>query len=109
MSQTHLVAAEGIGPTAPAVADTVWTEHVSWIDRVPRWVAMIALFLAFLGDLAARLHQRHRLADHPALAHARPRRQLVFVGQQPPLRRLHAPRPVGHDQGGDLRLLARDS
>lgn len=30
-------------------ADTVWTEHVSWIDRVPRSVAMIALFLAFLG------------------------------------------------------------
>jgi NitT/TauT family transport system permease protein len=49
MSQTHLVAAEGIGPTAPAVADTVWTEHVSWIDRVPRGAAMIALFLAFLA------------------------------------------------------------
>jgi NitT/TauT family transport system permease protein len=49
MSQTHLVAAEGIGPTAPAVADTVWTERVSWIDRVPRGAAMIALFLAFLA------------------------------------------------------------
>ena len=49
MSQTHLVTAEGIGPTAPAVADTVWTEHVSWIDRVPRGAAMIALFLAFLA------------------------------------------------------------
>ncbi|HEX5866909.1 MAG TPA: ABC transporter permease [Beijerinckiaceae bacterium] len=49
MSQTHLVTAEGIGPAAPAVADTVWTEHVSWIDRVPRGAAMIALFLAFLA------------------------------------------------------------
>jgi NitT/TauT family transport system permease protein len=49
MSQTHLVAAEGVGPTAPVVADTVWTEHVSFIDRVPRSAAMLALFLGFLA------------------------------------------------------------
>lgn len=30
-------------------ADTVWSEPVSWIDRVPRPVAMLALFLAFIG------------------------------------------------------------
>jgi NitT/TauT family transport system permease protein len=29
--------------------DTVWTEHVSFIDRIPRWVAMTGLFLAFLA------------------------------------------------------------
>jgi NitT/TauT family transport system permease protein len=49
MSQSHLMAGEGVGPTAPAIADTVWTEHVSIIDRVPRGAAMIALFLAFLA------------------------------------------------------------
>jgi NitT/TauT family transport system permease protein len=32
-----------------AVPDTVWTEHVSLIDRIPRSVAMIALFAAFIG------------------------------------------------------------
>jgi NitT/TauT family transport system permease protein len=31
------------------VPDTVWTEHVSLIDRIPRWVAMTGLFLAFLA------------------------------------------------------------
>jgi NitT/TauT family transport system permease protein len=31
-----------------AVPDTVWTEHVSFIDRIPRWLAMLGLFLAFL-------------------------------------------------------------
>ncbi len=30
-------------------ADTVWSEPVSWIDRVPRPAAMLALFLAFIG------------------------------------------------------------
>ena len=30
-------------------ADTVWVEHVSWIDRVPRAVSMIVLFLAFVA------------------------------------------------------------
>ena len=45
MSQAHLASADGLAP----VADTVWTEHVSWIDRVPRGLAMIVLFLAFLG------------------------------------------------------------
>jgi NitT/TauT family transport system permease protein len=49
MSQSHLVAGEGVGATAPAIANTVWTEHVSIIDRVPRGAAMIALFLAFLA------------------------------------------------------------
>jgi len=30
-------------------ADTVWVEHVSWIDRVPRAISMIALFIAFVA------------------------------------------------------------
>jgi NitT/TauT family transport system permease protein len=32
-----------------AAPDTVWTEPVSLIDRIPRWVAMLGLFLAFLA------------------------------------------------------------
>lgn len=35
--------------TATAVPDTVWTEEVSIIDRVPRSVAMIGLFVAFIA------------------------------------------------------------
>ena len=36
--------------TAAAVpAQTVWKEHVSWIDRVPRSIAMIALMAVFLA------------------------------------------------------------
>jgi NitT/TauT family transport system permease protein len=34
---------------AGAGEDTVWTEKVAWIDRVPRAVSMILLFLAFLA------------------------------------------------------------
>ena len=29
--------------------DTVWIEHISWIDSIPRPVAMIGLFVAFIG------------------------------------------------------------
>jgi NitT/TauT family transport system permease protein len=29
--------------------DTVWSEQVSWFDRVPRWASMLAIFLAFLA------------------------------------------------------------
>jgi len=36
--------------TAEAVSNqTVWKEHVSWLDRVPRSVAMVALMAAFLA------------------------------------------------------------
>jgi NitT/TauT family transport system permease protein len=34
-------------PSTP-VADTVWTEPVSFIDSVPRSIAMLALFIAFI-------------------------------------------------------------
>jgi NitT/TauT family transport system permease protein len=30
-------------------ADTVWFEHVSWIDSIPRSVAMIGLFVVFIA------------------------------------------------------------
>jgi NitT/TauT family transport system permease protein len=33
----------------PAPEQTVWAEPVSWADRIPRSVAMIAIFLVFLG------------------------------------------------------------
>jgi NitT/TauT family transport system permease protein len=37
-------------PAADATApQTVWKEHVSWLDRVPRSIAMIVLMIAFLG------------------------------------------------------------
>ena len=32
--------------TAPS---TVWVENVSWFDRVPRWVAMLAIMVLFIG------------------------------------------------------------
>jgi NitT/TauT family transport system permease protein len=42
MSTTDILAAK-------ALPDTVWVEQGSWIDRVPRAVSMIFLFLAFVG------------------------------------------------------------
>lgn len=30
-------------------ASTVWEEHVSWFDRVPRWVSMVFIFVVFVG------------------------------------------------------------
>ena len=39
---------DGLGEGS-AIADTVWTEETSWLDRVPRAVSMLALFLAFLA------------------------------------------------------------
>jgi len=35
--------------TTPAPASTVWVEHVSWLDRVPRSVSMIVLMIGFLA------------------------------------------------------------
>ncbi|GHC78266.1 ABC transporter permease [Limoniibacter endophyticus] len=29
--------------------DTVWVEKVSWVSRVPRWMSMLALLIAFLA------------------------------------------------------------
>jgi NitT/TauT family transport system permease protein len=34
---------------APPADDTVWVEHEPFIDRIPRWVAMIGLFVAVVG------------------------------------------------------------
>ncbi len=79
MSQTHLVAAEGVGPTAPAVADTVWTEHVSFIDRVPRGAAMVALFLAFLA-IWQLVYVSGIVSPIILPSPAETGRQLVFVG-----------------------------
>jgi NitT/TauT family transport system permease protein len=39
-------AARAANDTLP---DTVWSEHVSLIDRIPRWVAMLGLFAAFVA------------------------------------------------------------
>jgi NitT/TauT family transport system permease protein len=76
MSQAQLASADGL---APAVADTVWTEHVSWIDRVPRSLAMIVLFLAFLGIW--QLVSMSGIVSPIILpSPAETGRQLVFVG-----------------------------
>jgi NitT/TauT family transport system permease protein len=42
MTATDMLAAKAMP------ADTVWVEQVSWIDRVPRAISMIFLFLAFV-------------------------------------------------------------
>jgi NitT/TauT family transport system permease protein len=41
---------------APPSGETVWVEHVSWIDRMPRAVAMAFVFAVFVGiwDLVTR-------------------------------------------------------
>ena len=39
----------GDSPSGARFADTVWTEKSSWLDRVPRAISMIVLFLAFLA------------------------------------------------------------
>jgi NitT/TauT family transport system permease protein len=44
MTQAHSTAAAPLMPE-----QTVWSEHVSWIDRVPRWVSMVALMVGFLA------------------------------------------------------------
>jgi len=51
MSQTQSFSGQTTphGQSADDVADTVWTEQVSLIDRIPRSVAMIGLFAAFLA------------------------------------------------------------
>ena len=43
--------------TSNTEMDTVWVEHEALIDRIPRWVAMTLLFVAFVGtwDLVTRL------------------------------------------------------
>lgn len=33
----------------PEAGDTVWTEHTSWLDSVPRAVSMAAVFAVFIG------------------------------------------------------------
>ncbi len=44
MTQAQSTAAAPLMPE-----QTVWSEHVSWIDRVPRWVSMVALMVGFLA------------------------------------------------------------
>jgi len=34
---------------ASAPVPTVWIEETSWVDRIPRSVAMIAIFVVFIG------------------------------------------------------------
>ena len=43
------MSADGAAPAAAVLSDTVWTEHVSLIDRIPRSAAMILLFALFLA------------------------------------------------------------
>jgi NitT/TauT family transport system permease protein len=43
--------------------DTIWVEHEALIDRIPRWVAMTALFVVVVGiwDLATRMEWVSRI------------------------------------------------
>ncbi len=44
---------------APAAGedDTVWVEHVSWIERIPTWIQMLFVFIVFIAvwDIITRL------------------------------------------------------
>jgi NitT/TauT family transport system permease protein len=44
-------------PEAEATGDTIWTEEVGWLDRVPRSISMLAVFVVFVGlwELVTRL------------------------------------------------------
>jgi NitT/TauT family transport system permease protein len=44
-------------PSAMAAGDTVWVEEVSWLDRVPRSISMLFVFVVFVGlwELVTRL------------------------------------------------------
>jgi NitT/TauT family transport system permease protein len=63
-----------------APPDTVWTEHVSLIDRIPRWVAMLGLFLAFLG-IWQLAHVLQLVSPIILPSPAETARDIVFVGQ----------------------------
>lgn len=63
-----------------AVPDTVWAEHVSFIDRIPRWLAMLGLFLAFLAIW--QLTYTLQIVSPIILpSPAETARDIVFVGQ----------------------------
>ena len=76
MSQIHLAHEQG----EAALADTVWTEQVSWIDRIPRSVAMIGLFLAFIA-IWQLVYVSGIVSPIIMPSPAETGRQLVFVGQ----------------------------
>ena len=40
---------QGNAASGGSYPSTVWVENVSWFDRVPRWVAMTAIFVIFIA------------------------------------------------------------
>jgi NitT/TauT family transport system permease protein len=46
---THPTLAYTAAPAEEAYPSTVWEEQVSWVDRLPRWVSMSAIFIVFVG------------------------------------------------------------
>ena len=66
--------------SAPPPDDTVWAEQVSWIDRIPRAVAMLGLFVAFLAiwQLATALELVSPIILPTPLETAE---DILFVGQ----------------------------
>lgn len=48
-SASETTTAKSQGAAGGEPADTVWVENEPFIDRIPRWVAMVGLFLALLG------------------------------------------------------------
>jgi NitT/TauT family transport system permease protein len=50
MTQADAAAPRATVPVRAALPpQTVWTEHVSWIDRIPRWLAMLLLLAGFIA------------------------------------------------------------
>ena len=75
MSEASMAAASA----SVAPPDTVWTEQVAWIDRVPRGIAMAALFLAFLA-IWQMVYLSGIVSPIILPSPAETWRQLVFVG-----------------------------
>lgn len=54
---TSVTAAETAMETAEPLPDTVWVEKISWIDSMPRWLAMSLLFIGVVAiwELVTRM------------------------------------------------------
>ena len=37
-------------PSSTDLQDTVWVQEVSFIDSIPRWIAMLFVFVVFVGS-----------------------------------------------------------
>ena len=89
---------------APMPEQTVWSEHVSWIDRVPRWVVDGGPDGRLSRRLAARLPDRAGLAASSCPRPAETIEDLFVVGRNLLTGDYMLDGAVGHDPGGAPRL-----